>query len=136
MKNQVGKIAAPKFLGRALGGLGGIVKGLRETEKGSEGRFKEILKSGLGGAAAGYSGAIGGLASLLSPSATQEAEQGTTAEAIPPVDPRITTVTPETLAQDPNQPITNNAIGNPTMIGAVADPNQDTYGSLFAPQQA
>ena len=30
--------------------------------------------------------------------------------------------------------MTNNAISNPGMVGAVADPYQDTYGSLFAQQ--
>ena len=65
-------------------------------------------------------------------------QETTLTSAATPIDPRITTVTPETLVQneDPNQLITNNAIGNPGMIGAVADPNQDTYGSLFAPQTA
>ena len=135
MKKQVGKISPSKWIGRVAGGLGGIVKGLRETEKGSEGRFKDVLKSGLGGAVSGWGGAIGGVASLLEPSATKTAEDETTIENPSPIDPRITTTIPETIT-DSNQLITNNAIGNPGMIGAVADPNQDTYGSLFAPQQA
>ena len=134
-KKQVNKTAPTRFVPQLLGGIGGAFAGFTKARDSGKGIGKSLL-GGLAGGAMGVANPVTGIASGVGAAAGKISDKITEKQADPAAATRAALTPP-----DPNiansdltnqAAMTNNAISNPGMVGAVADPYQDTYGSLFA----